>query len=463
MKTERTIVLTTHVSRGLLKMLLSYSDNVAPQFLDEADLLADQIAILAAPGKLVAEGSPVALKSRLGRGYTVHASFEKDRVEFYSTKLLGQIQDIAPDTVLSSTSTNGSSYALNSKDSKIVGKVLEAMQSHKAELGISSYEIRGTAIEDIFLDLMSTEAGIESVETPDKIESSGSHALTGLDQPIEHGLQLTSGRKQSPLAQSLTIFYKRWLIARRSWLSSLLTVGISVAGACIPLFFIKTRTETCTTTFTPAPIIPLYLGDSPYSSVLSTAFPGGQVLVVPGNLISTLGPSAAQIPDVPIADNQTFVRTVQQNYQNLSLGGVSMDFATGNTLVAWEATPPGLAAPTLLNLASNVLYNRALNASGRAANLPSIIAATYQSFPAANAGTLFALKWVAFFGATMVSPFVLFHVMARLNLETLRPSGCLPCLFCSVRVAGATVVRSGDAAIQWPNQSCWSMAWTSSL
>jgi ATP-binding cassette, subfamily A (ABC1), member 3 len=362
----------------------------------------------------------------------VHASFHKDMAEFYSTKLLRQIQDIAPDATLASTSHNGSAYSLNSKDSNIVGQVLETMQAQKSQLGIVSYEIHGTAIEDIFLDLMSAEAGIESVETPDKIELQGSDALAGTGQPDDRGLNLTSGRKQSPLAQSLTIFYKRWLITRRSWLSSLLTVLIPVAGACIPLFFMNNRSQSCKTKFTPAPIIPLYLGDSPYSSVLSTMFPGGQALVVPPNLISTLGPSASQIRDVPIPDNQTFVHTVQQNYQNLSLGGVSMDFTTGNTLVAWEATPPGLTAPTLLNLASNVLYNRALNASGRAANLPSIIAATYQNFPAANEGTLFALKWVAFFGATMVSMPGLFSVIARLNLgATCIRVFILPFLLCT--------------------------------
>ena len=45
------------------------------QFLDEADLLGDHVAILAPPGKLVASDHPVALKARLGGGYSVHVSF----------------------------------------------------------------------------------------------------------------------------------------------------------------------------------------------------------------------------------------------------------------------------------------------------------------------------------------------------------------------------------------------------
>ena len=62
---DRTIILTTHIcgssscSRRVLTTLVI-------QFLDEADLLADHIAILAAPGKLIASGSPVSLKRDLG-------------------------------------------------------------------------------------------------------------------------------------------------------------------------------------------------------------------------------------------------------------------------------------------------------------------------------------------------------------------------------------------------------------
>ncbi|CAA7265338.1 unnamed protein product [Cyclocybe aegerita] len=53
---ERTILFTTH-------------------FLDEADFLADQIAVLAAPGKLIVADTPVRLKSTMGEGYSVAIKF----------------------------------------------------------------------------------------------------------------------------------------------------------------------------------------------------------------------------------------------------------------------------------------------------------------------------------------------------------------------------------------------------
>ena len=370
------------------------------QFLDEADLLADNIAILAAPGKLVAEGSPVALKSRLGQGYTLQASFTDEKKGLDSAEyLLHQIRDIAGDAILASSSPNGSAYTLHSKDSRVVKQVLETLQSEKSKFGIASYEIHGTAIEDIFLDLMSAEGNIENTELEEKTEAHEGQ-ITARDR---HGLQLTSGRKKGPFQQSLTIFYKRCLVGRHSWLSSLLTIGIAVAGACIPLTFIHSRQETCLTTFTPAVDIPLFLGNSPFSSVLATSLPGGVVRVSPHGLVGTLGIAASHVPVVDVPDNATFVNNVLQNYRNLSFGGVSIDLTTKVSLLAWEGTSPGFSGLTLLNLISNVLYNQALNASGRAGTQPSLIAANYQNFPAANAGTLSALKWVGIFGAAMVS------------------------------------------------------------
>ena len=88
----------------------------------------------------------------------------------------------------------------------------------------------------------------------------------------------------------------------------------------------------------------------------------------------------------------------------------SIDQQSGQSLFAWEATPPGLTGLVMLNLVSNLLYNTALNSTSRAAASPSIILANYQMFPGIAAGTLVALKWVAFFGAAMVSgPLFPFH------------------------------------------------------
>lgn len=383
---ERTIVFTTH-------------------FLDEADLLADTIAVLAPPGKKVAEGTPVFLKSTLGEGYTVEVTLdlEKDPEKTISAaaaaaELLRLIRGISPATYLSSSSPSQISYHLKSKDPAVVEQVLQLLDTQGLQHHVASYDVHGASIEDIFLDLLSRDERSDPNSRPDSglMEKPTTDTSTAgsLGTPT---LALTNGRKRSPFGQAFTIVHKRALIARRSWLSLGLTLLVAIAGSCVPLFYLGNRTQTCSTSFHNATTIPIYLPTSPMAA--STADePGGQVILSPPNVTSVLGASALRLHTENIDDNATFVTTINHNYLGLSLGGVSMNLGTGDSLVAWEGTPPGLTGLAMLNLATNILYKHAL---GNSANSTGIIAANYQSFPTIDAGTLSALRWVAFFGAAM--------------------------------------------------------------
>lgn len=324
------------------------------------------------------------------------------------------IGPFAPNATYSPYSANGSDILLHSKDSHVVKEVLRLVQDNMAKVGVVHYEVHSTSIEDIFLGLMALESNTLIEDEHEKSVSPSDEDPN--DQP-GYGLNLTSGRKTHPVSQSLTIFYKRCLIVRKSWLPPFLAVIIAVAGSCIPLFYLSNRVNTCQTTFSIVDPTPLYLGDSQFSSVGDLLTPGGEALVSPPNLTDALGPSVAEVPTVSIPNNSTFVQTILSNFMNLSLGGVSIDFNTDKALVAWQASPPGLTAPTMLNLASNILYNRALNVSGRAANLPSIIAADFQTLPFKNPGSLRALDWVAFYGAAMVvfSNFIFLLIINIIN------------------------------------------------
>lgn len=440
-KHDRTIVFTTH-------------------FLDEADLLADHIAILAAPGKLVAEGSPVALKTNLGQGYSIQVTFnskdlnEKDPANS-SLEVLDRVREFAPQCTLSQSSPSHAAYYLKSKDSVVVEKVLQLLDNEAGNYHIASVDVLGTSIEDIFLDLMESE-----VRTRTRTPDSGVKSMQSIENTLPDPLQsisapspllLADGRARSPFSQALTIFYKRMLIARRSWLTPVLAVLIAVCGACVPLFFLSGQTPSCTVTFENETVIPLYW---PYSPIGLDFTPTASILESPPDITTTLGRSSMFMLTENVPDNATFVSMVQQDYLNIPIGGLSIDMQTGDALVAWDATPPpGLAGPTLLNLATNILYNRALNASGDTAGTPCIIMANYASFPPIAGGTLVDLKWVAFFGAAMVRfprPPV-FHLFIRFQ-------GRVPCILLAVRLAGATIVCSGNAAFEWFIRPDWSLA-----
>ncbi|KIM45099.1 hypothetical protein M413DRAFT_65825 [Hebeloma cylindrosporum] len=386
--------------RALWKTLTAFREDrsivFTTHFLDEADLLADYIAILAAPGKVLASGPPVVLKRDLGEGYSMQVSFGPSVIHhktdsMKTTELLQNIRPIAPHAYVSTPSRHQSCFHLKTRDSNIIRQVLELLDDEIRSGGIASYDILGTTIEDIFLELMAKNETSED-EKP-------SHDTSPSPSPKDACLDLPTGRPVSPLKQAFTIFHKRLLIARRSWLTPVLTILVAVAGACIPIVFIAGKQQSCVRRFRNTTSIPLYFPSSPI--VPFTFGTSSRVLTSPPDVVQTLGSSTIFFRTANTHDNATFIDSISRNYRNLSLGGISIDMISGASLVAWEASPPGLTGPTMLNLASNILYNRALNASGNGARTASIIRANYASFPPLAAGTLVSLRWIVFFGAVM--------------------------------------------------------------
>ncbi|CAE6439054.1 unnamed protein product, partial [Rhizoctonia solani] len=382
-RNDRCVVFTTH-------------------FLDEADLLADDIAILAAPGKLLAQGSPVSLKSRLGEGYVVTVSTDAS-----PESVLDVIRTRAPHAA--QDPSDQGAYILHTKSASVVGQVLDTLESRKKELGIDGYDVRGTSMEAIFLGLMGssdTEQVIEHDELAAVQSKDGANpelgrrlSRTGLYPSDAAPLPLSDGRKTSPLRQALTGFHKRWLILRRSWLTYALMVVIALAGACVPLIFLKDRSDTCSFEQDMEFVQPLYIPAAassllPGSGAMINAY---RPLIAPPGLLNTLGSQAQSLPQTQIQTSE-FENTLRQNYRNLSLGGLAV--SSGVATVAWEASSGSKAGMALLNLANNVLIHQSLGSA--ADDTGGRIMAAFQNLPGAwVAGTGAALKWEGFFGASM--------------------------------------------------------------
>lgn len=409
--------------RALWRTLTSFREDRAivftTHFLDEADLLADHIAILAAPGKLIASGSPVALKRDLGDGYSIQVTFSHDgqgKVDSNAQdQLLATFRRIAPHTQASSPSPSQVVYHLKSKDPKVVQQLLELLDEGDSSHGVVSYDVLGTTIEDIFLDLMvknnieaadsASEKGMSSSLSNEKETVSKGNLAPGTE--VDSSLNLVNGRPVSPLRQAYTIFQKRLLISRRSWLTPILTIGIALAGACIPLIFIHGRSQSCSRPLRRIRPVPLFLPTAVY--VPQRSLPESALVVSPPGLIDTIiAPYAQQLSNLGVtfqyrnvSDRAAFGNEIQQNHRQMTTGGISLDMDTNEALFAWEASPPGHMGLGMLNLVSNILYGRALASSGITATSPVLITPSYAPFPARAAGTLISLKWLIFFGAVM--------------------------------------------------------------
>ncbi|KAG8712129.1 hypothetical protein FRC08_015002 [Ceratobasidium sp. 394] len=381
-------------------------------FLDEADLLADEIAILAAPGKLLAQGSPVSLKSQLGRGYTIHVTRIDSNPTPFHDPVLSTIRAHAP--FATPDNVEPGVYALNTKDAQVVGQVLDSLEERKELLGLTSYDIKGTTMETIFLKLLAAEDGngttlpepktaqdkpkllldTDSVVTED--------TLFGVNLDVKVGqkpepLALSNGHKTSPFHQALTGFHKRALVLRRSWLPYVLMVAVAIAGACTPLVFMKGRTNTCSLAQDTEMAYPLYL---PAARFLPPSFIKARVpdsykpVISPPDLLKVL--NAANLPQTKVPDAKAFSRIIKHAYRNFSLGGLEVHDAKAT--IAWEASPGSIGGLALLNLASNVLVSQALERNGTG---PQLVA-WFQILPGTRIGGVgAALKWEGFFGASM--------------------------------------------------------------
>lgn len=375
------------------------------QFLDEADLLADRVAILRAPGELCAQGTPVALKNDLGAGFHIRVTLSKDHQHDWqklANSLLDSLRSKCQDTSLRSMASivhGRVEYDLNTSLSEQTELALSLLETEKAKGTIADYSVHNSSLDDVFQSLMTQEDVSEKASHPSNRIFEDEHS-----RDARASLDLTNGSKKHPLKQALTVFHKRSLIFRRSWVSLTLAVIVAICGSCIPLFFLSNRPQTCEVNFEVATNIPLFLPISPlFGTFFGTLANDSHVLEAPAGVVSRLGPITDSLHFTDFSDRSAFTSAVESGFRDLTLGGIVIPSAnTSDTaLLAWEASSPGFAGATLLNLVSNVLWQQSLNGTGQGSN-GRVISANYQAFPTVNGSSLNSLRWVGFFGATMV-------------------------------------------------------------
>ncbi|KAL8998402.1 MAG: hypothetical protein Q9169_002530 [Polycauliona sp. 2 TL-2023] len=207
----RTIIFTTH-------------------FLDEADLLSDQIAILS-KGNLKAFGSAVELKHKLGSGYRIHV-FNNSR----NRDALGEMTDVSKKIMYDRTV-----YTLpTSSEAAEFVRTLE-------RLGIDNYEISSPTIEEIFFniteeaDAAQLRQPLEAAQFESEEKISGDTGEVGDPGQVSrnNGLQLQTGKRLGIIRQTATLFRKRWTVFQRNYLPSAAALVIPIIAAGLVTLFLK--------------------------------------------------------------------------------------------------------------------------------------------------------------------------------------------------------------------------------
>jgi len=186
-------------------------------FLDEADVLADHVAIISL-GRLKCVGSVVELKTQFGGGYRVHipGTVEGPQMEFPTKRLWDQTVYNTPDSAAAA---------------RLISK-LEAMDH-------SNVFVNGPTIEDVFLKVArETNAQVGAY---DKDEDQNFER----DQPSDD-MKLSSGQDTSFIRQIHILLHKRFKVLVRNWLPYFFAFAIPVAVTpAIHVFVANYKAPTC--------------------------------------------------------------------------------------------------------------------------------------------------------------------------------------------------------------------------
>ena len=391
---KRTILFTTH-------------------FLDEADLLSDQIAILSR-GVLKAQGSAVELKHRLGGGYRVHI-YKTPGEERVLPSLGYPSKEMFDQTVFTLP------------DSSQAADLIRQLEAR----GIKNYEISSPSIEEIFFNVAEEDAtATPSTYEPKMDKHMSSHsdgkptedALVG-DKELsimksDPVLSLQTGRRVGVIRQAFTLFRKRWTVLQRNYLPYAAAFIIPVIAAGLVTLFLKDATPpdcnpagSVTTSQLESLLTQqnydLVIGPASKFSPqdlarLEATLPGGNSSGSGGSGLASLQSSIHTV-DGTLDDFNNYIKTF---YANVTPGG----FFLGD-----ENAPPTLAYKgngglELATITQNWLDNLILNVS---------ISSQYQAFDipfSPSAGKI--LELVVYFGLAMCAYpafFALYPTLERLR------------------------------------------------
>jgi ATP-binding cassette subfamily A (ABC1) protein 3 len=206
-RARRTIILTTH-------------------YLDEADFLADDIAIMF-KGSLRASGTSASLKHTYGDGYTIKLPHHSD-VEL---EVSGEVHR--------EHSRHQTVYRVAT--AAIAAELVEELEKH----GLDDYQLSGPTMEELFIKV--TGETIYAIEEPSEDEK----AVKTKDAQVivdvtETDYGLTQGKPISVYMQWWILLCKRLRILKRRYVPYFIAVAFAIAGAGIAPLLVKSVKEPLT-------------------------------------------------------------------------------------------------------------------------------------------------------------------------------------------------------------------------
>uniref|UniRef100_A0A671RZX9 P-type phospholipid transporter n=1 Tax=Sinocyclocheilus anshuiensis TaxID=1608454 RepID=A0A671RZX9_9TELE len=255
---EPTAGVDPYARRGIWDLLLKYRQGrtiiLSTHHMDEADILGDRIAIIS-HGKLCCVGSSLFLKTQLGTGYYLTlvkkdfdlsasscrtssstVSYSKGNVSLISNVIFKHV----PTARLVEDLGHEITYVLpyeSAKDGAFV-ELFHEIDDRLTDLGISSYGISDTTLEEIFLKVaedngVDAEMSVSYLVTCAPAESRETDWLGGADGKGSYQVKGWSLKRQ----QFVALLWKRFLYARRSRKGFFAQIVLPAVFVCIALVF----------------------------------------------------------------------------------------------------------------------------------------------------------------------------------------------------------------------------------
>ncbi|KAG8194777.1 hypothetical protein JTE90_017219 [Oedothorax gibbosus] len=220
---DRTIILTTH-------------------YMEEADILGDRIAIMA-EGEVQCCGSPMFLKHKFGTGYHLHVVKGTNFDVKGLTKIL---EKYIPEVSVGNELDQEIAFSLASDSTTEFGVMFEEVEKHKDELGVQSFGITITTMEDVFLNV----SNISDMKY--KLQG-GNNQPNGSNVEFEdvYGNSGHTKKERDPFNQFFGLLLKRFHYSKRHYSIILSQLILPFILICWCLNAINGGTSTYKTTFEP--------------------------------------------------------------------------------------------------------------------------------------------------------------------------------------------------------------------
>ncbi|GFW78823.1 ATP-binding cassette sub-family A member 3 [Trichonephila clavipes] len=207
---SRTIILTTH-------------------YMEEADILGDRIAIMA-EGEIQCCGSPMFLKQKFGTGYHLHVV--KDS-HFDIENLFSLLKRYIPDVKIGKELEKEISFSLSSNTGSGFGDMFEELENRKQKLGVTSFGVTITTMEDVFLNV----ANLSDMKYKLRSESENGNGVHITMEDVYGG---SPGLRPHPRfsLQFFALVMKRIHYSKRHWSILIAQLAIPFLLTCMCLYFL---------------------------------------------------------------------------------------------------------------------------------------------------------------------------------------------------------------------------------